>query len=435
MKTRGIKTVRHLVLVTALALAVVGPVFSGGQGEGAEAIDAELELWTFVDTHARWYEEMAEVFGPELAPNFALDVNVIAYSEMHDKLLVALQTGVGAPDIADVEQGAFGNFLKGGQVGFVDLSERLEQGGHLENLVASRLSLYQDSEGRYYGIEHALTPVVLYYRADVFEEEGIEPADLETWEDFIRVGVDLSTGDRKMIALESQHVAILLRQRGTDWFNERGEIQATEDPLIADTIDWLLALKDDYGVAGIRAAEDAAHYAALREGRYVTQIGADWFAGFFKDNLPEMEGQWRAMPLPTWPDDPQQTNTSVNGGTGATITRFSESPDLAWDFLEASMLSVEGNVRRYELTNLFPPYMPAWDNERLYAPDPYFDDQVLGRLFAEVGANAPAQNQAVNYTMVHNTLWPEKYWLDVLDGRMAVNEALRRLAEDVRAKE
>ena len=277
--------------------------------------------------------------------------------------------------------------------------------------------------------------MVLYYRADVFEEFGIEPADLETWDDFVRLGRELSTDGRQMIALQSDYVSVLLRQRGTDWFNEQGEIQASEEPLVADTIDWLLALKDEHEIAGVRAAEDAAHYAALREGRYLTQIGADWSAGFFKDNLPEMAGQWRAMPLPVWPDDPQQTNTSVYGGTGATITRFSDNQELAWDFLEASMLSIEGNVRRFELTNLFPPYIPSWEDDRLYQEDPYFDGQVLGQLFADVGVNAPKQNQAVNYTMVHNTLWPENYWLDVLDGRIEVEEALTRLQQDIESQD
>lgn len=432
--TVTVRSFRGLVLALMVLVLASGLGFAGAQREAAEP-DAELEVWTFVDTHARWFREMAEVFGPEIAPGFAVDVSVVAYSEMHDRLLVSLQTGIGAPDISDVEQGRFGAFLRDRPVGFVDLTERLERGGHLDNIVASRLSLYQDAEGRAYGIEHALTPVVLYYRADVFDEHGITADDLKTWDDFIRVGMDLSDDTRKMFALEAGYLTILLRQRGTGWFDEQGRIQADTDPIILDTLEWLLAMRDDYGIAGERADEDAAHYAALREGRYLTQLGADWFAGFFKDNLPEMEGMWRAMPLPVWPDDPEGRNTSVFGGTGATITRFSEKIDLAWSFLEASMLSVEGNVRRFELTNLFPPYIPAWDDERLYQEDPYFDGQVLGRLFAEVGENAPKQNQAVNLTMVHSTLWPENYWLDVLDGRMEPRAALERLARDVRERE
>ncbi len=423
------------LLVPVVLATAVATVFSGGQQETAEEPAPRLELWTFVDTHARWFREMAEEVGPDLHPDFELDVSVISYDEMHDRLTVSLQTGIGAPDIADVEQGRFGAFLRDEPVGFVDLTDRLTAGGHLDAMVESRLSLYQGAEGQYYGIEHALTPVVLYYRADVFEEHGITPEDLSTWDDFIEVGRQLSDDTRKMIALEDGYVSILLRQRGTGWFDEEGRIQATSEPLVLDTVNWLLELKDVHDIAGVRADEDAAHYAALRDGRYLTQLGADWFAGFFKDNLPEMEGKWAAMPLPVWPDDPEGRNTSVMGGTGATITRFSENVELAWEFLEAVMLSEEGNVRRFELTNLFPPYIPAWDNPRLYEPDPYFGGQVLGELFAELGRDVPRQNQAVNLTLVHNTLWPESYWLEVVEGRLDPETALERLTADVQARE
>lgn len=431
---------RHAVSfgIIFLLLLSAASVFAGGQqegGEAAEAKSADLELWTFVDTHARWYRQMGEKAGPDLDPNFNLDVKVIAYSEMHDKLMVSLQTGIGAPDIADVEQGRFGSFLKGSKVGFVDLTDRLQNGGYLDKMVESRLSLYQGTDGKYYGIEHALCPVVLYYRWDIFEENGIDPESIKTWDDFIQAGKQISQGDRKMIALEDGYVSILIRQRGSGWFDEKGKIQADKDPIVLDTVQWLLSLKDQHGIAGVRAAEDAAHYAALREGNYVTQIGADWFAGFFKDNVPELEGKWMAMPLPVWKDDPEKHNTSCFGGTGATITQFSDNVELAWDFLEASMLSEEGNVLRYELTNLFPPYKPAWENDRLYQPDDYFNGQVLGKLFAEVGPNVPKQNQAVNLTMVHNSLWPEKYWLEVVEGRMDPKAALQKLAQDVREKE
>ncbi len=399
------------------------------------AAEQTLELWTFVDTHARWYRQMYEKIGAGIDPNLKLDVKVIAYSEMHDKLLVSLQTGIGAPDIADVEQGRFGGFLKGNKIGFVDLTDRLKKGGYLDKLVASRLSLYQDGQGKYYGIEHALCPVVLYYRCDVFKENGIDPSSIKTWDDFIQAGKKLSKGDRKIIALDPGYVSILLAQRGSGWFDAKGNIQSDKDPVILDTVKWLLDLKDKYGIAGVadaHATEDAAYWAALREGKYVTQIGADWFAGFFKDNVPELKGKWMAMPLPVWKDDPKKTNTSCYGGTGATITRFSRNKELAWKFLEATMLSEEGNVLRFELTNLFPPFKPAWKNERLYREDPYFNGQVLGKLFAEVGPKVPKQNQAVALTMVHNTLWPEKYWLEVVEGRMDPKVALQNLAQDIR---
>lgn len=69
------------------------------------------------------------------------------------------------PDIADIEQGTFGRFLRG-EVPLADLGPRLKQEGFWDKLITSRQALYT-WQGKVYGVEHALTPVVLYYRKDL----------------------------------------------------------------------------------------------------------------------------------------------------------------------------------------------------------------------------------------------------------------------------
>ena len=86
-------------------------------------------------------------------------------------------------------------------------------------------------------------------------------------------------------------------------------------------------------------------------------VGADWYGGFFKDNAPELSGKWKAAPLPAFEEGGRRT--SVWGGTGAMVVKTSDHVEEALNFLEFSMLSIEGNVRRFELTTLWPPYIPA----------------------------------------------------------------------------
>ncbi|MEZ4729548.1 MAG: extracellular solute-binding protein [Caldilineaceae bacterium] len=74
--------------------------------------------------------------------------------------------------------------MRGADPGLVDLKDRLTEGGYLEQLVAAREALYS-YQGHIYGIEHALTPVVLYYRADVWEGAGVNLEEIETWDDYI----------------------------------------------------------------------------------------------------------------------------------------------------------------------------------------------------------------------------------------------------------
>ncbi len=94
------------------------------------------------------------------------------------------------------------------------------------------------------------------------------------------------------------------------------------------------------------------------------------------------------------------------------------------------MLSKEGNVLRYELTNLFPPFIPAMSDPRLQQPDEYFSGQVLGALFAEVGPSVPAQYQSPYRAEMGSKLEP--LWQDMWDGKLAPADAFTQVAEGIR---
>ena len=272
--------------MAALRLLVTSLVLLGWSGASAQA----LELWTFADTHARWFREQAERYKAELNPDFELEVVEIAFDDMNDRLRISLQSGgTGAPDLADIEQGAFGSFLRGGgDPGFVPLNDLLEAGGYNEQLVAARQSLYT-YDGTTYGVEHALTPVVLYYRADVWEGAGVDPQGFETWDDFIAGARIVKAQNPDVIPLPVFSVLpeLLLRQRGADYFDAEGSV-TIDSELSIDTMNWVLSLMDE-GLAAQMPDDDiggSANWAAFKDGTFVSMVGADWFAGSFKDKRP-----------------------------------------------------------------------------------------------------------------------------------------------------
>jgi ABC-type glycerol-3-phosphate transport system substrate-binding protein len=390
-----------------------------------------LELWTFVNTHARWFRSMADSYKNERNPGFELNVSEIAYGDMHDKAQIALQAGgVGAPDLVDLEQGRFGGFLRGtGDPGLIDLTSSLIEGDYLDKLVASREALYT-YQGKIYGVEHALCPVVLYYRADVFEEAGVDVSEIKVWDDFLSAGEGLAQDDVNLLLFPEHEV--LLRSRGVDYFDAEGNVTLDSDTSI-ETMEWTLDLRDKHGMADAGPDGDGSKYSTtwygvLKEGKYLAVIGADWYAGFFKDNVPELEGKWKAMALPAF--EAGGPRTSCHGGTGCCIVKYSEHIPAAWAFLEYSMLSVEGNARRYEMTNLFPPFIPAMDNPRLHKEEAYFGGQDLGALFAELGPSVPAQYQSPYRAELNSNLGP--LWVDIYEGNLAPEEAFTQVAEDIR---
>jgi arabinosaccharide transport system substrate-binding protein len=400
-----------------------------------ESKPVKLTLWTFVDTHARWFQAMGEAYKAQVNPDFELEVVQTAYDDHHTKLLVSMQSGgVGAPDLADIEQGRFGGFMKL-QSGMEDLTDELQSGGYLDDLVAARESLYTIN-GRIYGIEHALCPVVLYYRSDIYTSMTPD-APLATWDDFIAATKDVATGDVKGLGLDWGLYDIVLKQQGFDIFDAEGKVTA-DSPEAVKTLEWILALRDTHGVAaeppaGAQAtgtAADQSWYGAVNEGKYIAIPGADWYAGFLRDNVSDLSGKWAAQYLPAFAAG--GARTSVYGGTGNTIISTSDKKDAAWDFQRYSMLSAEGSVQRFLLVKLWPPLKSAWPDERLYSADPYFGDQELGRLFTEIGPEAPAQYQSA-FRSDLLTLRNDKYTRDIFDGKLSPADGLRQLADEIRA--
>jgi arabinosaccharide transport system substrate-binding protein len=313
-------------------------------------------------------------------------------ADVADRLLVSLRAGgEGAPDIVDIEQTWFGQFLLGEETGLIDLGERLPEGA-LDDFAEARLALYSEP-GHTYCLEHALVPVGLYYRVDLWEEAGVDPEEFETWDDFIE-GAQQLPDDVAGIAFFRDHHQTLLRQRGQDYFTE--DLQpAIDTELSVETLEWMIELQE-LGVAAptpdINNIFAPEWWAAMQADEFASVIGADWFAGVMADNMPDLAGQWRVRALPVW--EPGGVRTSVWGGTGACIVQYSDHIEQALDFLEFAFLSVEGNVQRYQMVGLFPPYLPALEDERLLEPVDYFGDQVVGELWSELGAEVPPQFQS-----------------------------------------
>ena len=176
---------------------------------GANGEDITITLWTFADTHHRFFEYVRERFA-ENHPNVTVNLELYDGDAMWDKLTVIMASGgEGAPDMADVEQGAFGRFMKNESF-FEPLNSYLEKAGKTDAISKGRQDLYT-WEGKIYGLEHALCPVTMMYRKDIFEEKGIK-VPLKTWDEFREAAKKLDEG-QYMIGLGA---APLLRQDMVD---------------------------------------------------------------------------------------------------------------------------------------------------------------------------------------------------------------------------
>ena len=197
-----------------LILFLISTLFIFGRSEEK---GENLEFWIFANTHYEEYQARVPIFE---AQNPGVNVQLINFGgTMHDKLLAAMLSNFGAPDLVEVEITSIGRFLKGAidEVGFVDLRPRLESEGWMEKLVVSRFTPWS-YRGRIYGIPHDLHPVVLLYRDDLFKAAGVEMTEVETWNDFIAAGKK-ATRDLDGDGEVDQYAIVLDRRTESDYFS------------------------------------------------------------------------------------------------------------------------------------------------------------------------------------------------------------------------
>ena len=315
--------------------------------EGAQ----ELSFWTFQAAHQTFMEDAAKRWN-ETYPDRPIDfkAETLGYDDLHNNLMISLQTGTGAPDIADIEISMYANFITGDEesIPLVPLNDIIEP--DKENLIMGRFDNYAN-HGNYYGVDYHVGATCLMYNKEIFEEAGIDINSIETWDDFKEAGkvIREKTGKYIMACETTEHWTYypLITERGSDFFDpETGEVTLDNDVNI-ETLQWLLdGINDDIFVAmpgGFCHSEE--WYAYMNEGNVAT-IGVPlWYLNRFTDYMPDLKGKMSVRTLPVW--EKGGANSAGLGGTGTSITNQARDVQLAKDFLYFAKVSRDGAIRTW----------------------------------------------------------------------------------------
>ena len=167
----------------------------------------------------------------------------------------------------------------------------------------------------------------------------------------------------------------------------------------------------------------------MKEGVILGVLAPDWYISFVRRFVPELEGKWRAMPLPAWREGERRTSTW--GGTMIAVTKQTENPDLAWEFAKFAYMDDEALANRYRKTFIIPPIRSAWSNPVYGESEAYLDGQVLGRSLTELAPDIPGFHLNPFWAEANDLLRQAVY--EAANGIRTPADALSHLAEQVRA--
>lgn len=421
MKSNAFQSFRRAFLHLSFA------VFPGLLGPAVWAAEpTPVVIWCNGQSDEKYYREMVRLYQSQVDAKFTADIRSYGFTEMPDKLAIAIKAGINPPDIVQLDEIYISLYLAG-KVPFVDLTSRIQAAGLDKTLLPQRQGLFS-WKGKTYGLAQSTSNVVLYYREDLFRDLKITPRMIDTWDKFETVARQIKSQSRSMIALDWSYFEILLRQRGYDVFD--GEGKPLPDSAIAvETLARLLKWKSDgIGITPDRGSiyEPEFFNSYVASNGILAVMSADWYGlDMIKNFDPKHSGKWKAMPLPVWTDSLSRgrKTTSNFSGQGLVIFKKSKQVDRAWAFMKWVMTDVEANVQRFLQGNCFPAYTPAWTDLRFNQPDPYFAGQSFSGLLLELAPQSPMTHQSPYRAQFVNIL-RERYWNTLLQGTRTPEEVV-----------
>ncbi|AWB87639.1 hypothetical protein C3E77_14185 [Mycetocola zhujimingii] len=327
-------------MTTALAAALVGCTNNnggsgGGGGSGASKSNCTNDIKVKdvpVVTYWGWLPDTAETVDNFNESNDDVQVcwsNAGQGGDEYTKLSTSLESKSGAPDIVQIEYDWLNSFLIQG--GLVDMTEHgIED--YKDNFTEGAWRDVSSGDG-VYAVPVDLGPVGMWYRADIFEENGI--AIPTTWDEYAAAAEQLNTATGGAVKIGNfapngagQHYAFLDQAGAVPFEFDNGnptEITINHNDDATKTVyEYWLDLVDR-GLVGTDQAWTPEFSTALASGKYATAVYPVWYNAHIPDfEDPEAGAVWRAAPIPQW-DAANPVQVNWGGSTLAVTTQASDA--------------------------------------------------------------------------------------------------------------
>lgn len=422
--------IRTAVLAAALTLALpLAGCGTTGPAEpvkdvAADELEGEVTVWSW-DVAATALKRLGKKFEAE-HPDVDVKVVDVGYDNAADKLAVGLKSGTGLPDVVTIETQQTQSYAGKFPDGFRDMTAAAKD--LKADMDPSKWDAGSGADGKLFALPWDSGTAGLFYRTDYFDEAGVDPGAIKTWDDLIDAGkkVKKATGAKLLVSDVSGSaslVPLLMQQQGAGYFTD-GKI-ALDSPQAKAALDVVKRLND----AGLIRNEKGwdALVRATKNGDVAAEATGVWWTGTLTSEMPELKGKFGVMPLPSIGDS--QVGTSNNGGSSLAVPGQSDNPDAAWAFTKFALADTGNQVSMMQKEGLFPSYLPALEDDFFTRKQDYFGGEPVYEWFAEQTAKIPAIEYTDDYAQASQSM------TDVVpgvvngdDAKSALDEAAERLA-------
>jgi lactose/L-arabinose transport system substrate-binding protein len=423
---------RRAAIAGVAVPAIAGAVHLRPGAVAAQNTDlsAELKIWGWEGAIEAL--QAADAAFQEAYPKVTLEYVKRPPSDTYQQLQLSASAGSGGPDVSIIEDSHLAQFVQLGVL--ADLTDQVAPYVDKMNEYKWHQATMDD---RIYAMPWDSGPCAVFYRRDIFEQAGVDPESLATWDDYYEAAKTIKTAANVPMLQEAKArnsartFEMLLWQRGLGYIDSEGEVILDTEPKVQETLEYLGKFWQEDLALDTESWTDP-WYKAFADGSVATIPGAVWMGTFFKSFIaPDAAGKWGVVRLPAWTGE--ESRASNDGGSALAIWSGTEQQEAAWAYVEFHLGRDDSQLTMYKETDIFPSLETTYTDPFFKEPDPYFDDEPVRSLFAEIVAEIPAAGiYSASYQEMNSLLMPEiqKYAL----GDQDAQQTLKAAADAIRGR-
>lgn len=357
--------------------------------------------------------------------NIELELGGSGDYDVAEKLRLALASGEELPDIIRLNYTQLPEFA---EAGILEPIERFVE-PYSDNIIEGAKTV-MEYEGTMYAFPREIKPKIWYYRTDIFEECGIDPAEIKTVDDFIAAGEKIqekypnSHLENFNVPSQQYDLMMFLCATGGKFCDEEGNYNISTDEGTKEAFEMIKKIHDS-SVNSTVAEWSADWGPAFASDELISQLIAGWWRQDVMNwDIEELRGK---IGLALWPEEIRYGSDA--GGAIWVIPSSSENKELAGDILARMCFDEETARMIYEKAKILPAIKSAMDDPVYNEQDDYFASNIAAVNFEameylEVYPYTPASSQEI--TIV------KQYLDEYLSGNMNIDEALKAAEDDLK---
>lgn len=423
-----------IFLVLALILAACSNDSDDPTNESATSdstgLSGEIEVWAW-NVAAAALQLAADDF-MEMHPDVEITVRDIGDSDLYERMTVGMGSGgSGLPDVSIIHSDELAGYVEQFPNQFTHLGE-LGFDEHMDKFVDFKAEVVTNSDGEIVAMPWDIGPAAVFYRVDLFEEAGVNPEDIETWDDYIEAGKQIkdATGvDMLPIEVSSADrvYGLILNQLGGSYYTDEEEIDIASQ----ESIQAMEIVKKMYDNDIVAVANDWDAMAGLVANGNVASIPIGvWYSGTIMDQAPDLEGKWDAFELPAV--EVGGNRAANTGGSDLIIPSSTDNPELAYAFAEYFVTNDEAQVNALREYGLFPSLLSSYDDPFFEEEVEYFNNSPIFSMFSDIAENVQPSVYTGGFARAQDVIVDAQssILLDGEDVSAALDNAADRLASE-----